>query len=203
MFFNKYFALPFIVAGCLLILATVACSGPSYKNPHVEIRTKFGNIELELYPDKAPASVAAFLSYIDSGYFKNTSFYRVLNVDNQPSDAPKAELIQGGLFRSAGKKNINPPGIPHESTDKTGLEHKNGAISLARFKPGSANTEFFICVGDQPGFNFGGENNPDGQGYAAFGYIVDGLDVVRKIYNQREDEQYFDPPVIIYDVVKL
>jgi peptidyl-prolyl cis-trans isomerase A (cyclophilin A) len=194
---------PFRVLPWLLVLAVSACSGPSHTNPHIEIRTKLGNIELELYPGKAQATVAAFLSYVDSGYFKNSSFYRVLNVDNQPSDAPKAELIQGGLFRSPGKKGINPPGILHESTAKTGLLHKDGTISLARFKPGSANTEFFICVGDQPGFDFGGENNPDGQGYAAFGRVVDGLNVVRKIYNQREEDQYFDPPVIIYDVVRL
>ena len=193
----------FKVLVLLFLYSISACSRPSYKNPHIEIRTKLGNIELELYPEKASLTVATFLSYIDSGYFKNSSFYRVLNVDNQPSDAPKAELIQGGLFRSPGKKGINPPGIIHESTDKTGVLHTDGTISLARFKPGSANTEFFICVGDQPGFNFGGENNPDGQGYAAFGRVVEGLNVVRKIYNQREEDQYFDPPVIIYDVIRL
>ena len=187
----------------VLVFLLSACSHSSSKNPHIEIRTKLGNIELELYPEKASATVSAFLSYIDSGYFKNSSFYRVLSVDNQPSDAPKAELIQGGVFRSPGKRGINPPGIPHESTNKTGILHKDGTISLARHEPGTANTEFFICVGDQPGFDFGGENNPDGQGYAAFGRIVEGLNVVRKIYNQREDEQYFDPPVVIYDVVRL
>jgi peptidyl-prolyl cis-trans isomerase A (cyclophilin A) len=193
----------FKVVLLILIFSVFACSAPSYKNPHIEVRTKLGNIELELYPDKARATVAAFLSYVDSGYFRNSSFYRVLTVDNQPSDAPKAELIQGGLFRSSGKKGINPPGIPHETTVNTGLLHKDGTISLARFKPGTANTEFFICVGDQPGFDFGGENNPDGQGYAAFGRVVEGLNVVRKIYNQREEDQYFDPPVIIYNIVRL
>jgi len=190
---------------CILLWTFLlfACSTPASKNPHIEIRSKLGNIELELYPDKAPITVKAFLSYIDSGYFKNTSFYRVLNVDNQPSDAAKAELIQGGLFRSPAKKGINPPGIQHEATQQTGLLHTDGTISLARTKPGSANTEFFICVGDQPGFNFGGENNPDGQGYAAFGRVVEGLNIVRKIYNQREEDQYFDPPVTIYNIVKL
>jgi peptidyl-prolyl cis-trans isomerase A (cyclophilin A) len=180
-----------------------SCSNNTYKNPHLEIRTKLGIIEVEVYPDKAPATVAAFLSYVDSGYFKMTSFYRVLNADNQPSDAPKAELIQGGLFRTPAKKEINPPGITHETTKQSGLKHKDGTLSLARFKPGSANTEFFICVGDQPGFDFGGENNPDGQGYAAFGRVVKGMDIVRKIYNQREDEQYLDPPVTIYNIVRL
>jgi len=187
----------------LSIILLIACSRPAYKNPHIEIRTKLGDIELELYPGKAPATVKAFLSYVDSGFFKNTSFYRVLNVDNQPSDAPKAELIQGGLFRSPSKKSISPPGIKHETTRQTGLLHLDGTISLVRTEPGSANTEFFICIGDQPGFNYGGENNPDGQGYAAFGRVVKGLNIVRKIYNQREDGQYFEPPIPIFGIIKL
>ena len=187
----------------LLLACGINCSSPAYKDPHIEIRTKFGDIELELFSEKAPKTVAAFLSYIDSGFYKNSNFYRVLNMDNQPSNAPKSELIQGGLYRSPSRKNTNPPGIPHETTQQTGILHTNGTISLARLAPGTANTEFFICVGDQPGFNFGGENNPDGQGYAAFGKVIRGLDVIRKIYNQREEDQYFDPPVAIYDIVKL
>ncbi|MET0298566.1 MAG: peptidylprolyl isomerase [Flavitalea sp.] len=179
-----------------------ACS-PEYKNPHFEIRTRLGVIEIEVFPDMAPQTTKAFLSYIDSGYYTNTSFYRILNMDNQPSDAPKSELIQGGIYRSKGKKNINPPGIPHETTQQTGILHKDGTISLARLAPGSASTEFFICVGDQPGFDFGGQNNADGQGYSAFGQVVKGYEIVRKIYNQRENDQYFDPPVEIYSIKRL
>ena len=186
-----------------LFTGLTGCSEPTGKHPRIEIQTSLGNIELELYPEKAPVTVAAFLSYIDSGHFRNTSFYRVLNLDNQPSNAPKSELVQGGLYRSPSKRHINPPGIAHETTRQTGLNHQDGTISLARLAPGTANTEFFICVGDQPGFDFGGENNPDGQGYAAFGKVIKGLNVVRKIYNQREDEQYFDPPVPIYNIVRL
>jgi peptidyl-prolyl cis-trans isomerase A (cyclophilin A) len=188
---------------CLILVAFAGCSSPQYKNPHIEIKTSMGNIELELFPDAAPVTVAAFLSYIDSGYYRSSNFYRVLNMDNQPSNAPKAELIQGGIFKSKTKKGIDPPGIKHETTVTTGLKHVDGTISLARLAPGSANTEFFICVGDQPGFDFGGENNPDGQGYSAFGKIVQGSDVVRKIYNQREDNQYFEPPVPIINIVRL
>lgn len=185
----------------LLLIVSAGCS-PSHKNPHVVIKTSLGSIEVELYPDKAPRTVAAFLSYIDSGYYNKTNFYRVLNLDNQPSNAPKAELIQGGVFRSKTKKGIEPPGIPHETTTQTGLRHTDGTISLARLAPGTASTEFFICIGDQPGFDFGGENNADGQGYAAFGKVIKGLNVVQKVYNQREDNQYFDPPVPIFDIVR-
>ena len=183
-----------------LTLLFSACSSKKYKNPHIEIETKIGDIEVELYPDQAPKSVAAFLSYIDAGYYNNASFYRVLNVDNQPSNAPKAELIQGGLY---GSKRPGLPGIPHETTQQTKILHKDGVISLARLEPGTANTEFFICVGDQPGFDFGGENNPDKQGYAAFGRVVKGMDIVRRIYNMPENDQRFDPPVPIYNIKRL
>ncbi len=185
----------------VLIFCLAGCT-PSHKNPHIVIQTSLGNIELELYPDKAPVTVAAFLSYIDSGYFHNANFYRILNMDNQPSNASKAELIQGGIFRTKKRNSIDPPGIAHETTEKTGLRHRDGTISLARLAPGSASTEFFISIGDQPGFDFGGENNADGQGYAAFGKVVKGMNVVQKIYNQREDNQYFDPPVPIFNIVR-
>lgn len=183
-----------------LTVLLAACSTNKYKNPHIEIETKIGDIEIELYPDQAPQSVAAFLSYIEAGYYKNANFYRVLNADNQPSNASKAELIQGGLY---GSKRPELLGIPHETTQQTKIFHKDGVISLARLEPGTANTEFFICLGDQPGFDFGGENNPDKQGYAAFGRVVKGMDIVRRIYNMPEDDQRFEPPVPIYSIKKL
>lgn len=185
----------------LFALLLFASCGEKYKNPHVEIRTAIGAVELELYPDQAPKTVAAFLSYVDGGLYKGATFYRVLNMDNQASDAPKAELIQGGLYGKRGSKEL--PGIPHETTAQTKLKHTNGVISLARLAPGTASTEFFICIGDQPGLDFGGENNPDGQGYAAFGKVVKGLEVVRKIYAQPEENQYFSPRVKIADIVRL
>lgn len=191
----------FLAAVLLMICA--GCSSSESRNPHIEIRTKVGNIEVELYDDKAPQTVQAILSYIDSGFYKDASFYRVLNMENQPSDAPKAELIQGGLWNKKGARRDLTPGIPHESTRQTGLLHTDGVVSLARQEPGTANTEFFICVGDQPGFNYGGENNPDGQGYAAFGKVVKGMDIVRRIYNMPGEDQYFDPVVPIYNIVRL
>lgn len=187
----------------VLISLVISCSPVKYKNPHVLIRTRTGDIEIELYPRQAPKSVAAFLSYIDSGFYKNSSFYRVLNDDNQPSGSPPSELIQGGIWRTNHKKAVSMPGIPHEPTNQTHILHLDGVISLARTEPGTASTEFFICVGDQPGFDYGGENNPDGQGYAAFGKVVKGMDIVKDIYSSPEDDQSFDPPVTILDIVKL
>ena len=180
-----------------------SCSGSDGKIPHIEIQTKFGDIKLELYADKAPKSVAAFLKNIDSGYYMKASFYRVLNDENQPSDAPKSQLIQGGIWKANYKLSAGASRIPHETTDETKILHKDGVISFARREPGTAGTEFFICIGDQPGLDYGGENNPDKQGYAAFGKVVEGKDVLRKIYNAPESDQAFDPPVVIFKIVKL
>lgn len=194
----KYWWLPMVV---ILLMSFAGCSSGDPKHPRVEISTRQGDIIIELNAEKAPKSVAAFLSYIQKDLYNNASFYRVLNDENQPSNAVKANLIQGGLYRS--KKRPELPGIEHETTKQTGILHKDGVISLARTEPGTATSEFFICIGDQPGFDFGGGNNADGQGYAAFGRVVKGMDVVYKIYNQPEDNQSFDPPVPIFNIKKL
>lgn len=193
---NKTF---WILFGCFFILG-LRCSSSHPDTPHILIKTSAGDIECEVYPKKAPKSVAAFLSYVDSGFYDNASFYRVLNDDNQASNAGKSELIQGGIWKSNHKKAVSLTGIPHETTQQTHILHKDGVLSLARTEPGSATTEFFICVGDQPGFDFGGENNPDGQGYAAFGKVLKGMNIVRNIYARPENNQSFDPPIVIYGI---
>ena len=180
-----------------VMLALMSCNTPRTGNPHVEITTLFGDIELELYPQQAPLTVAAFLSYIDSGYYKKASFYRVLVDHNQPTNAPKSELIQGGIWKTNNRLLQKIPGIPHETTAKTNLSHTDGIISLAHQAPGTANTEFFICVGDQHGLDFGGENNPDGQGYAAFGRVVKGMDVVYRMYAAPERDGQLTPQIYI------
>lgn len=192
----------------IIILLSTTLFFPSCKqkdtgNPHIEIQTEKGDIEIELYPLQAPKTVAAFLSYVDSGFYNNSHFYRVLNDENQPSNAPKTELIQGGIWKSNNKKAGSIPGIPHENTRQTRILHTDGVISLARLAPGTAGTEFFICIGKQPGLDYGGENVADKQGYATFGRVVKGMDVARKIYSQNETDQYFDPPVAIYNIVRL
>lgn len=194
-----------VVSRVFVILASVllGCTSAKHKNPHIQIQTRIGNIEIELFAEQAPQTVKAIVSYIDSGFYRDASFYRVLNLSNQPSDAPKAELIQGGLWNKPHVQRDLLPGIPHETTRQTGILHTDGVISLARQEPGTANTEFFICVGDQRGFDYGGENNPDGQGYAAFGKVVKGMDIVRRIYDMKEEDQYFDPPVDIFNIVRL
>ena len=187
-----------VILGCLVL---AGCKGGSAKKGvvEIEIKTTEGSIVAELYPEKAPESVKAFLAIVDQGLYKRSYFYRILSDENQPSNAPKAELIQGGLW-SRTKARPELPKIPHETTEQSGLTHSAGTLSLAREEPGSASSEFFITVTDLPGFDFGGENNADGQGYAAFGKVIRGMEVVRKIYRKPESNQYFDPPVMIVDI---
>ncbi len=188
-----------LVAICLL----TSCHSPINPNkPRVLIRTQAGDIEVELYPRQAPRTAVAFLSYVDSGYYKNGNFYRVLNEDNQVTGAGISKLIQGGIWKTKHALATSLSGVPHETTQQTHILHTDGVISLARMEPGSATTEFFICVGDQPGFDYGGENNPDGQGYASFGKVVKGMDVVRAIYGMPENDQSFVPPVKIYNITR-
>ncbi len=181
----------------IVCLSAYACRTEKTGNPHVEITTQYGDIEIELYPKQAPVTVAAFLSYIDSGYYEKSSFYRVLVDEDQPPFAPKSEIIQGGIWKTNNHLLQKIPGIQHETTAQTKLSHTNGTVSLARQEPGTANTEFFICVGDQPGYDFGGENNPDGQGYAAFGKVVKGMDVVNRMYAAPESNGQFTPQIFI------
>jgi peptidyl-prolyl cis-trans isomerase A (cyclophilin A) len=185
-----------------LFFLSAACRSPNPDVPHVLIQTSAGDIEVELYLRQAPKTAGAFLSFVDSGFYKNGSFYRVLNDDNQVTGSPVSNLIQGGIWRTNHSKAVSLPGVPHESTRDTHILHTNGVISLARDTPGSGTTEFFICVGDQPGYDFGGENNPDGQGYAAFGKVIKGMDVVRTLYARPESNQSFTPPIPIYNIVR-
>ena len=190
------------IGSCLLAISLLAGCGGAAKNSdtvEIEIKTVEGTVVAELYPKQAPESVKAFLAIVDQGLYKRSYFYRILSDENQPSNAPKAELIQGGLW-SRTKKRPELPRIPHETTQQTGLTHSAGTLSLAREEPGSASSEFFITLSDLPGFDFGGENNADGQGYAAFGRVISGMDIIRKIYRKPETDQYFDPPVMIVDI---
>lgn len=168
--------------------------------PMVKIVTELGDITIELEKQKAPITVENFLKYVVEKRFTVSSFYRIVNMDNQPNDSIKIEVIQGGIGFE--ESDLRLPPIEHESTDKTGVLHKDGVLSMARNKPGTASSEFFICVGDQPHLDFGGKRNPDGQGFAAFGRVVKGMDVVLKIHQQATENQMLVSPVKITDVVE-
>ncbi|MBN2409767.1 MAG: peptidylprolyl isomerase, partial [Candidatus Aminicenantes bacterium] len=166
--------------------------------PVVVIKTDFGDIKIEILAEQAPVTATNFLRYVDAGLFKGASFYRVVRLDNQPASPVKIEVIQGGL-RLSNEETPFPP-IEHETTSKSGILHLDGVISMARTTPGSATSEFFICIGDQPELDFGGKRNPDGQGFAAFGLVIEGMDVVRKIQQQPDENQMLKKPVKIENI---
>jgi peptidyl-prolyl cis-trans isomerase A (cyclophilin A) len=161
----------------------------------VSLETGLGNIVVELYPERAPVTVSNFLRYVDENRFRGATFYRVVTMDNQPQSPVKIEVIQGGLRDDEQKLGLPP--IDHETTATTGLRHRNGTLSMARLAPGTASSEFFICIGDQPELDFGGKRNPDGQGFAAFGRVVAGMTVARDIQGRPVAEQILKEPVPI------
>lgn len=187
---------------CLACFALLACNGPAYKNPHIVIETRMGDIEVELFPDQAPKTVAAFLSYVDSGFYNKTSFYRVLKTEELPS-VTNTGIIQGGMWQTNPTKKTTIPGIEHESTRQTGLTHQSGTISLARLAPGTGNTEFFICIGDQTPLDAGRRGTEDGQGYAAFGKVFKGMNIVRKIQAEKSHGDKFDNAIEITKISRL
>jgi peptidyl-prolyl cis-trans isomerase A (cyclophilin A) len=184
-----------------LIFLTMILFACGNKNPKIIIKTEFGDIIIELYQKQAPHTVVNFLKYIKENRFEEATFYRVVRLDNQSDNENKIEVIQGGLFEDDHPKALPP--IIHESTLQTGILHKNGVISMARYEPGTATSEFFICIGDQPGLDFKGERNTDRQGFAAFGKVIKGMDVVREIQKQNAIGQYLDPRIKIIEIVIL
>jgi len=178
----------------LVVLAAVAA--PTAENPRVLIRTEKGDLVVEVDLSRAPVTAANFLRYVDAGLYDGSTFHRTVTLTNQPQSPVKIEVIQGGQL--AADKEFPP--IAHETTARTGLRHVDGAISMARDKPGTAASSFFICVNDQPELDFGGRRNPDGQGFAAFGRVVAGMDVVRAIQSLPAHGQQIDPPVKIIAV---
>ncbi len=182
----------------LLVLILSAC-GKTY--PRILMETEMGEIKLEVYPDKAPVTASNFLRYVDENRFEGAVFYRIVRSDNQPGDSIRIAVIQGGLYEDNHPAMLPP--IAHETTQQTGILHKDGVISMARWYPGTATSEFFICVGVQPELDYQGKRNPDEQGFAAFGKVISGMDVVRKIHQLPVEEQYLDPTVKILKISRL
>lgn len=178
-----------------LLAGAVSCDRPATR---VLIQTDLGDITVEIYSEQAPITAANFLNHVERGSYTNSIFYRVVRLNNQPQSKVKIEVIQGGLFHDEVLDTITP--IRHESTQETGILHTDGVISMARMDPGSASTEFFICIGDQPSLDFGGDRNPDGQGFAAFGKVVKGMDVARAIQALPDEGQYLKEQVHIREI---
>jgi peptidyl-prolyl cis-trans isomerase A (cyclophilin A) len=188
----------------LFTLITFASIKTFCQNPVVKIITDIGEIDIEIYSDKAPITANNFLAYVDAGKYDNRScFYRVVRLDNQPDKPIKIEVIQGGFYEDSIVAKYQFAQIKHETTNETGILHKDGVISMARMEPGTASSEFFICIGNQPELDFGGKRNPDGQGFAAFGIVTKGMDVVRKIQRLKDNGQYLLNPVRIKSIKRI
>jgi len=181
-------------AASAAVAVALASAGPA--GPRVTIKTEQGDIVIEVDPARAPVTAANFLRYVDAGFYDGSTFHRTVTPGNQPDNAVRIEVIQGGQL----PEDREFPPIPHETTAVTGLRHLDGTISMARDKPGTAASSFFICVNDQPELDFGGRRNPDGQGFAAFGRVVSGMDVVRTIQRLPARGQQLAPPVRILTV---
>lgn len=165
------------------------------------IHTTHGEIHVQLADQAAPQTVANLVAYINAGAYTQGAFWRtvVTNPDNQPANDIKIDVIQATCHAEFLK--FAP--IAMEQTGTTGLSHRDGTISMARFAPDSAQADFFICIGDQPELDQGGRRNPDGWGFAAFGQVIAGMDVVRTIQRQPQHEQSLTPVVPIQHITIL
>jgi peptidyl-prolyl cis-trans isomerase A (cyclophilin A) len=177
----------------LLVLITGAFA--QTKSQRVLLHTELGDIELQLDAAHAPVTVANFVRYVEGGFYNGGEFHRTVTPANQPHNKVKIEVVQAGSDPRREKDSFPP--IALERTNKTGLKHVDGTISMARDEPDTATSDFFICIGDQPELDFGGKRNPDGQGFAAFGRVVKGMDIVRKIQASPAEGQKLTPPIKI------
>ena len=183
-------------------LLTGAASGQQREaSPHVVVRTELGEIEIAVETSRAPITAQNFLKYVDAGHYDGGTWHRTVKMDNQPDNQIKIEVIQAGVNPDRAKDGF--PAILLERTNKTGILHKDGTVSMARGGADSATSGFFICINDQPSLDFGGMRNADGQGFAAFGQVVRGMDVVRRIQQAPNTEaQKLTPPIRIIAVAR-
>ena len=192
-----------IALGALLAIASLAAgaqeraktAGMPDASVHVVLETELGEIELALDAVRAPVTTANFLKYVDGGLYDGGVFHRTVTPANQPNNPIRIEVIQGGINPARAKE--EGAAIALERTSQTGIQHVDGAVSMARDGPDTATSDFFICIGDQASLDFGGKRNPDGQGFAAFGRVVRGMDVVRKIQAAPAKGQTLTPAVKI------
>ena len=187
----------------LLALGSVGSAPAPLPTPapvRVVVETDMGTFELDVDIDRAPVTATNFLRYVDGGHYDGGTFHRTVHAENQPNDSIRIAVVQGGRNRDTGADAFPP--IALERTSETGILHTDGAVSMARGGPDTATHSFFICIGDQPSLDFGGMRNPDGQGFAAFGTVVAGMDVVRAIHEAPYEAQQLTPPVGIVRVYR-
>lgn len=150
------------------------------QNPIVVFETEKGAIEIEVDTAHAPVTAANFLKYVDGNFYAGGTVNRAVRPDNTTRHDVEIQVIQFQM--NAARRSDQFPPIALERTSATGLKHIDGVVSMARSGPDTATASFSIVIGDQPEMDFGGRRNPDGQGFAVFGRVVRGMDVVRAIH---------------------
>jgi peptidyl-prolyl cis-trans isomerase A (cyclophilin A) len=195
-----------LLAAALLVVSQIVFATPVAAQAAadvvvVRIETAKGDITAEIYVSAAPVTSQNFLDYVDDGVFDAGTFYRSVRMDNQPNDSVRIEVVQAGTDQSMRER--MRPAIPLERTTTTGLAHVDGALSMARGGPDSARSSFFICINDQPSLDFGGNRNLDGQGFAVFGRVTDGMDAVRDIQMGAVEGQQLVERVVIVRIRRV
>jgi peptidyl-prolyl cis-trans isomerase A (cyclophilin A) len=168
---------------------------PSAEPVMVILETDKGTIEIEINVAKAPITAENFLKYVDGGFYDGGRFTRTVRPDTENRPDLPIQVIQATVSPTRSGQAF--PAIPLERTNVTGLLHKNGVISMARGNAAdTATNQFFICIGDQPDLDFGGKRNADGQGFAAFGRVIIGMDVVEAIQRAPVSKDPQDPKIL-------
>jgi peptidyl-prolyl cis-trans isomerase A (cyclophilin A) len=196
MLFNWSRAIALTVVCC----AGSASAGQVSSNVTVLVVTDLGDITVAIDTEHAPQTAANFLRYVDAGAYDGGQFHRTVTIQNQPNNDVRIEVIQASVNRERSEDSFDP--IQLERTSVTDLRHIDGAISMARGGPDTATSSFFFCIGNQPSLDFGGDRNPDGQGFAAFGHVVSGAEIIRQIQMQPADGQRLEPPIRIVSVAR-
>ena len=188
------------ILAVFVVCASAGFGSQDAGNVHVLVETELGEIEIELEGAKAPVTTENFLRYVDAGFYDGGRFHRSVRLDNQNRDDVLIEVIQAS---NPDSEIPEAEPIPLERTRDTGLKHLDGTISMGRGGPDTARSSFFICINDQPSLDFGGDRNADGQGFAAFGKVVRGMDVVRRIHQSPTERENLTPPIGIIRVSRV
>lgn len=189
-----------VIRRTLTILATTILAmtnGPALaqdNQPLVTLHTTQGDVIVRLDAGHAPITTCNFLRYVQAGRYAGGTFFRTVVAETNDSPAP-IDVIQAATTAGSDDPGLGP--IALERTIDTGLRHSAGAISMARDGPDTATSSFFIVTRDTPALDFGGARNPDGQGFAAFGLVISGMEIIQAIHSApAEDEQLVSPVVI-------
>lgn len=165
----------------------------------VGIQTDFGELVCDIFCDRAPTTAAYFLLDVDTGVFRGSSIFRIV----APINAQAGQTLQVVQFGQCELRPDIPAVISHETTKSSGLHHRRGTLSLARYAPGAVYHSAFICVADAPELDFDGDRHPDGQGFAAFGQVRDGWAVLDALHAQAETSDYLSNPIRLIDIYRL